>query len=35
MSKERKAREARKDKVRFGKLKEWGFEGENSGEALL
>jgi len=35
MSKERKAREARKDKVRFGKLKELGFEGENSGEALL
>jgi U6 snRNA-associated Sm-like protein LSm1 len=35
MAKERKAREARKDKVRFGKLKELGFEGENLGEALL
>lgn len=35
MSKERKARETRKDKVRFGKLKELGFEGENLGEALL
>ena len=35
LHKERKAKEAKKDKSRLGKLKELGFEGENSGEALI
>jgi U6 snRNA-associated Sm-like protein LSm1 len=35
LSKERKARETRIEKVRLGKLKELGFEGENNGEALI
>lgn len=35
MAKERKLNEAKRDKVRLRKLGELGFEGENSGEALL
>jgi U6 snRNA-associated Sm-like protein LSm1 len=35
LAKERKARESRIEKVRLGKLKELGFEGENTGEALI
>ena len=35
MNKERKAREARSEKFKVGKLKELGFEGENNGEALI
>jgi len=35
MAKERKVKEARMEKVRLGKLKELGFEGENHGEALI
>lgn len=33
--KEKKMREAKKDKSRLKKLGEFGFEGENSGETLL
>ncbi len=35
LAKERKAKEARIEKIRLGKLKELGFEGENTGEALI
>jgi U6 snRNA-associated Sm-like protein LSm1 len=35
LAKERKAKEARSEKIRLGKLKELGFEGENTGEALI
>jgi U6 snRNA-associated Sm-like protein LSm1 len=34
LAKEKKGRDARKDKSRLKKLGELGFEGENSGEAL-
>ena len=35
LAKEKKAQDARKDKQRIKKLGEMGFEGENTGEALL
>ena len=35
LAKEKKIRDAKKDKSRLKKLSELGFEGENSGEALL
>lgn len=35
LNRERKAKEARKEKSRLRKLGELGFEGENTGEALL
>jgi U6 snRNA-associated Sm-like protein LSm1 len=35
LDKERKAREGRVERVRLGKLRELGFEGENTGEALI
>lgn len=35
MAKERKIKEARRDKVRVSRLKELGFEGDNMGEALI
>jgi U6 snRNA-associated Sm-like protein LSm1 len=35
LNKERKARDAAREKVRLAKLKELGFEGENVGEAIL
>lgn len=35
LHKERKAKEVRRDKNRFAKLKELGFEGETSGEVLI
>lgn len=35
LQKERKVKEARVEKVRLGKLRELGFEGENQGEALI
>lgn len=35
LAKEKKIRDAKKDKSRLKKLGELGFEGENSGEALL
>ncbi|PQE25589.1 lsm domain-containing protein [Rutstroemia sp. NJR-2017a BBW] len=35
LAKEKKARDAKKDKNRLKKLAELGFEGENSGEMLL
>jgi len=34
LNKERKAKEARWEKTRVGKLKQLGFEGENAGESL-
>lgn len=33
--KEKKEKDARRDKTRFKKLSELGFEGENAGEILL
>lgn len=35
LAKEKKIKDAKKDKQRLRKLGELGFEGENSGEALL
>ncbi|PMD65953.1 uncharacterized protein K444DRAFT_518131 [Hyaloscypha bicolor E] len=35
LAKERQAKESQIEKVRLGKLKELGFEGENTGEALI
>jgi U6 snRNA-associated Sm-like protein LSm1 len=35
LAKERKIKEFRIEKFRLGKLKELGFEGENTGEALI
>ena len=35
LAKEKKIRDAKKDKSRLKKLGELGFEGENSGETLL
>lgn len=35
LAKERKIKESRIEKVRLGKLKELGFEGENTGETLI
>lgn len=35
LAKEKKIKEIKKDKSRLKKLAELGFEGENSGEALL
>jgi U6 snRNA-associated Sm-like protein LSm1 len=35
LAKERKAKENRMENIRLGKLKELGFEGENTGEALI
>lgn len=35
LAKEKKIKEAKRDKVRLKKLAELGFEGENTGEALL
>jgi U6 snRNA-associated Sm-like protein LSm1 len=35
LAKEKKIKEAKRDKLRLKKLGELGFEGENSGEALL
>lgn len=35
LDKERKAKDAKREKVRLTKLKELGFEGENAGETIL
>jgi U6 snRNA-associated Sm-like protein LSm1 len=35
LNKERRAREAKREKVRLGKLREMGFEGENEGERIF
>jgi U6 snRNA-associated Sm-like protein LSm1 len=35
LAKERKIKESRTEQFRLGKLKELGFEGENTGEALI
>ncbi len=35
LNRERKAGEGKREKVRLGKLRTLGFEGENTGEALL
>jgi U6 snRNA-associated Sm-like protein LSm1 len=35
LNRERKAKEGGREKVRLGKLRTLGFEGENTGEALL
>lgn len=35
LTKERKTKDARREKIRVGKLRELGFEGENAGETLI